>query len=59
MNERKAQEDMYNEYRKKLTNEIELLKKKNNELELAQKVNQGEYEKEMANLKESLSDSEY
>jgi len=34
MNERKKQEDQYNEYRKRLTDEVEQLKKKNNELEL-------------------------
>jgi hypothetical protein len=34
INERKKQEEHYNEIRKRITDEVEQLKKKNNELEL-------------------------
>lgn len=38
MNERKLQEDQYNEYRNKMKQDLENLKKKNNEIELAKKI---------------------
>ena len=58
MNERKQQEEQYNEYRKRLTNDLEKLKTKNNELELAQKIMQGEIDKETSSLKEQLLEAE-
>jgi hypothetical protein len=36
--ERKKQEEQYNEYRKKLIEQVEQLKKRNNELELERKI---------------------
>jgi len=58
MNQRKEQEEQYNEYRKRLSNDIENLKKKNNELELATKLKDGEYEKNMSLLEERLAEAE-
>mmetsp|Transcript_9207 Transcript_9207/g.13957 ORF Transcript_9207/g.13957 Transcript_9207/m.13957 type:complete len:280 (+) Transcript_9207:2384-3223(+) len=58
LSERKLQEEQYNEYRKRLTNELEQLKKKNNELELSQKVQEGEYEKNTNIIKEQLIETE-
>ena len=58
MNERKKQEEQYNEYRKRLTDEVEQLKKKNNELELQQKIMSGDFEKEVSTLKEQLIEAE-
>jgi len=52
LNERKNQEDQYNEYRNKMKADLEALKKKNNEHELAKKISDGEYVKEVASLKE-------
>jgi len=43
---------MYNEYRKKLIDQVEQLKKKNNELELERKLIEGDYQKEVHTLKE-------
>ena len=36
--ERRKQEEQYNDYRKKLTDQVEQLKRRNNELELESKV---------------------
>jgi hypothetical protein len=58
MNERKKQEEQYNEYRKRLTDDVEQLKKKNNELELQQKIMSGDFEKEVSTLKEQLIEAE-
>ena len=58
MNQRKEQEEQYNEYRKRLSNDIENLKKKNNELELATKLKDGEYEKNVSLLEERLAEAE-
>ena len=58
MNERKLQEDQYNEYRKRLTGELETLKKKNNEIELAHKLKISDLEKEAVSLSEQLLEAE-
>ena len=58
LNERKQMDEQYNEYRKRLTNELEQIKKKNNELELTQKVHDSEYDKNMSMLKDQLSEAE-
>jgi hypothetical protein len=58
MNQRKEQEEQYNEYRKRLSNDIENLKKKNNELELGAKLKDGEYEKNVSLLEERLAEAE-
>ena len=52
LQERKKQEETYNEYRKTLTDQVENLKKKNNELELQVKVAEGEFQKDVQQLKE-------
>ena len=52
MNERKVQEEQYNEYRKRLTGELESQKKKNNEIELAHKIKISDLEKETGGLQE-------
>jgi len=52
LNERKLQEEQYNEYRNRMKGDLEALKKKNNELELARKISEGEYIKEVQGLKE-------
>lgn len=52
LNERKLQEEQYNEYRNRMKADLEALKKKNNELELARKISEGEYIKEVQGLKE-------
>lgn len=57
MNEKKKQEETYNEYRKKLTDQVEQLKKKNNELELSQKLMDSDYSKQKIQLQEQLDDA--
>jgi len=47
MNERKKQEEQYNQYRKTLTDQVEQLKKANNEIELAKKLKEVDSEKEI------------
>ena len=58
LNERKLQEEQYNEYRNRMKGDLEALKKKNNELELARKISDGEYIKEVQGLKEQLMESD-
>jgi len=58
LQERKKQEETYNEYRKTLTDQVENLKKKNNELELQVKVAEGEFQKDVQQLKEQLNEAE-
>lgn len=57
-NERKLQEEQYNEYRKRLTGELETQKRKNNEIELAHKLKISDLEKETATLNEQLLEAE-
>lgn len=52
MNERKNQEDQYDEYRNKMKADFENLKKSNNELELQMKIKIGEHEKEMGYIRD-------
>lgn len=58
MNEKKKQEEVYNEYRKKLTDQVEQLKKKNNEIELAQKLMDSDFTKQKQQLQEQLEDAQ-
>ena len=57
MAQKKQQEETYNEYRKKLADQIEQLKKKNNEIELAKKLLESEYAKESQLQKVELDEA--
>ena len=56
--ERKQLEEQYNEYRKRITGDLEGLKKKNNELELALKIQEGESQSEINRLKELFNEAD-
>lgn len=58
LNDKKQQEDQYNQYRQQMKNELETLKKKCNEVELAKKIKDQEYTKDVGNLKDLLLESE-
>jgi len=58
LQERKTQEDQYNEYRNQMKQELESLKKNCNEHELAKKIKDQEYIKDVGNLKDLLVESE-
>lgn len=58
LEERKALEDQHNDSRARLMNDFQQLKMKHNELELKSKLNDDEYAKTIAQLREALAEAE-
>lgn len=58
LEERKLLDDQHAQSRQRLAVDLENLKKKHNELELDLKLKEGEFEKEIQQLKEQLSEAE-
>ena len=58
LEERKHLDEQHAESRQRLAVDLENLKKKHNELELDLKLKEGEFEKEIQQLKEQLSEAE-
>jgi len=58
LNDKKHQDDQYNQYRQQMKQEIETLKKRSNDSELALKIKNQEYNKDVSHLKDQLLESE-